>query len=122
MSSASSSDVDGPLAARYGGADDDDDDDDGLLSVVSLNISPGKKTNGHMAKAPHYGGPSRRGGRHSAADVSGTGPLTLRDQEQVRSHLRDEADHVAIERCEEGHLQSSAGEPFSKGTAGEYGA
>ena len=78
MSSASSSDVDGPLEARYGGTDEDE----AALDMLSLSVSPGKKANGIVAS--QHGGPSRRGGRHSmAADVSRTGPLTLRDQEQV---------------------------------------
>ncbi len=81
MSSSSASDVDGPLEARYGGTDDDDD---GVLSALSLNISTGKKPNGLAGKAGYRAGPSKRSGRNSvAADISGTGPLTLRDQEQV---------------------------------------
>ena len=79
-SSASSSDVDGPLKARYGEATDDEETNAGVLSALSISLSPAKP-NG-LGKS--YGGPSKRGGRHSvAADTSGTGPLTLRDQEQV---------------------------------------
>lgn len=87
ISSASSSDADGPIEARYGrNVDDDNDDDkDGGLSVLSLSVTPGKKMSG-LGNAAYNGGPSRRGGRHSvAADITGTGPLTLRDQEQVRN-------------------------------------
>ena len=82
MSSAASSDLDGPLEARYGGTDDDDE---GVLSSLSLNIIPGRKAETPMAhgKTTKINGRSRKEGRHSVADISGTGPLTLRDQEQV---------------------------------------
>lgn len=48
-----------------------------MLSALSINVSPAKK--GGMAGSSR---PSKRSGRHSVA--AGTGPMTLREQEQVR--------------------------------------
>ena len=65
------------------GQTEDEVDPMSVLSALSLNVSPGKKkaSNGDSKSAS---GPSRKGGRHSVGgDVSGPGPLTLRDQEQV---------------------------------------
>jgi len=75
--SSVSSDDGGAVDARYS----QDTEDDAVLSTLSLNISP--KANG-AGRRSYGGGPSKRSGRHSvAADISTTGPLTLRDQEQV---------------------------------------
>lgn len=54
------------------------------LSGWSISVNP--IANGRGGKSYH-GGPSKRNGRHSvAADMSGTAPLTLRDQEKVSFH------------------------------------
>jgi hypothetical protein len=74
VSSASDSDFESTLDARYGNTDDEDEN---VLSALSINVSPAKK--GGMAESR---GPSKRSGRHSVA--AGTGPMTLREQEQVR--------------------------------------
>ncbi|ORY31357.1 hypothetical protein BCR39DRAFT_89832 [Naematelia encephala] len=94
---SSSSDVDGALAARYGGGTDDESD--GPLSSLSLNVSPGKRPNGlGSSRTSYYAGPSRRAGRHSvAADVSSTGPLTLRDQEQQLNAAKKDIFNLQLE-------------------------
>lgn len=74
VSSASSSDA-GRINKRYGDTDDESDAA-GVLASLSINITPGKGKKGYAA------GPSKRSGRHSVA-LEGTGPKTLREQEQV---------------------------------------
>jgi hypothetical protein len=117
------------MNARYGAAEglgsDDESESMGVeaLSGLSLNITPGRKVLSGAVRGKGYGGPSRRGGRHSvAADTSGTGPLTLRDQEQVGFHLNTfvirELRCLAIERSEEGHFQSPTGKSLPQGTIG----
>lgn len=74
------------LERRFGG-ESEDEEADNVLTALSINISPGKKgrTAGGGVKGAYHGGPSKRSGRHSVAADSGagTGPMTLRDQEQV---------------------------------------
>jgi hypothetical protein len=87
-SSRSDADAERALEQRFGGdSDADQEDAENVLTALSINISPGKKTQARAAggggKTPYHGGPSKRSGRHSVAADVGTGPMTLRDQEQV---------------------------------------
>ncbi|OCF33425.1 hypothetical protein I316_04845 [Kwoniella heveanensis BCC8398] len=95
-SSASSSDIDGPLEARYGG---EDTDDEAVLASLSFAASPLKNGSGVPKREPYAGGPSRRGGRHSVAagDVSGNGPMTLRDQEKQLEESKKEVFNLQLE-------------------------
>ncbi|WVF69243.1 hypothetical protein IAT40_004019 [Kwoniella sp. CBS 6097] len=95
-SSASSSDIDGPLEARYGG---DDTDDEAVLASLSLAASPVKNRSGVPKREPYAGGPSRRGGRHSVAagDIAGNGPMTLRDQEKQLEESKKEVFNLQLE-------------------------
>lgn len=78
-------------AGRYATDEDDDEYDHGILSALSINVTPGKAKKGPGGGAggggkstnPTGAGPSKRSGRHSVAADSGNGPMTLRDQEQV---------------------------------------
>ena len=69
---------------------EDDDEAAGILSALSINVSPGRRKTG-LEKVG-----KQRGGRHSvgSGDVSGA-PLTLRDQEQVSrfERVRQYADY-----------------------------
>ncbi|WWD18405.1 hypothetical protein CI109_102855 [Kwoniella shandongensis] len=93
--SSSTSDIDGPLKARYGGGGDTDDE--AVLSSLSLAMSP--KKGGMGGRTPYHGGPSRRGGRHSVAagDIAGNGPLTLRDQEKQLEDTKKEVFNLQLE-------------------------
>jgi hypothetical protein len=84
---SSRSDIDA-LEQRYGG-DSDEEDAENVLTALSINISPGKQRG---ARTPYHSGPSKRSGRHSVANDLGAGPMTLRDQEQVRPPLSESAD------------------------------
>ena len=75
---SSASDSEGPLRARYGS----EDEDEGVLSALSINVSPAKRHGTTSGKAYHAG-PSKRSGRHSVAADVGSGPMTLREQEQA---------------------------------------
>lgn len=99
-SSASGSDAEGATGAGYG--DTTDDDDHGVLSALSINVTPGPgKKNGNglagsvAARAAYHGGVSKRQGRHSVAADVGNGPMTLRDQEQVSVGLRSTLEEQA---------------------------
>lgn len=86
---SSRSDVDA-LDQRYGG-DSDEEDAENVLTALSINISPGKQRG---ARTPYHTGPSKRSGRHSVANDLGTGPLTLRDQEQVSAPISFRMDEL----------------------------
>jgi hypothetical protein len=125
VSSASDSDFESTLDARYGNTDDEDEN---VLSALSINVSPAKK--GGMAGSR---GPSKRSGRHSVA--AGTGPMTLREQEQVRGlpqrdmistfTPREEVTSLMVgagaRLGEERQLQPPAGEPLSERTSRQHG-
>ncbi|WWC88754.1 uncharacterized protein L201_003667 [Kwoniella dendrophila CBS 6074] len=97
VSASSSSDIDGPLKARYG--DGAETDDDALLSSLSLATSPVKRGVQAPKKDPYHGGISRRGGRHSVAagDMSNNGPMTLRDQEKQLEESKKEVFNLQLE-------------------------
>ncbi|WRT67702.1 uncharacterized protein IL334_004674 [Kwoniella shivajii] len=95
---SSSSDIDGPLKARYG--DGGDTDDESTLSSLSLATSPQKMGYGGGApkKESYHGGISRRGGRHSVATGDlGNGPMTLRDQEKQLEESKKEVFNLQLE-------------------------
>ncbi|RSH89332.1 hypothetical protein EHS25_002444 [Saitozyma podzolica] len=87
VSSASDSDFESTLDARYGNTDDEDEN---VLSALSINVSPAKK--GGMAGSR---GPSKRSGRHSVA--AGTGPMTLREQEQELDSVKKDNFNLQLE-------------------------
>ncbi|EIW73667.1 hypothetical protein TREMEDRAFT_26645 [Tremella mesenterica DSM 1558] len=99
-SASSASETDGPLRDRYGS-----EDDDNVLSQLSVNISPKRRQNGvgwmggvtPRAKQSYHGGPSRRNGRHSVAADVGSGPMTLREQEQQLEAMRKEFFSLQLE-------------------------
>nr|XP_018262463.1 uncharacterized protein I303_05480 [Kwoniella dejecticola CBS 10117]OBR84621.1 hypothetical protein I303_05480 [Kwoniella dejecticola CBS 10117] len=95
-SASSTSDIDGPLKARYG--DGGDTDDETILSSLSLAASP-QKANGVPRREPYHGGISKRGGRHSVAagDMGNNGPMTLRDQEKQLEESKKEVFNLQLE-------------------------
>ncbi|KAI9631943.1 uncharacterized protein MKK02DRAFT_21589 [Dioszegia hungarica] len=88
VSSASSSDA-GRINKRYGDTDDESDAA-GVLASLSINITPGKGKKGYAA------GPSKRSGRHSVA-LEGTGPKTLREQEQELDSVKKDNFNLQLE-------------------------
>ncbi|GFZ45294.1 hypothetical protein JCM24511_03020 [Saitozyma sp. JCM 24511] len=86
-SSASDSDFESTLDARYGNTDDEDEN---VLSALSINVSPAKK--GGVAGSSR---PSKRSGRHSVA--AGTGPMTLREQEQELDSVKKDNFNLQLE-------------------------
>ncbi|ORX40156.1 hypothetical protein BD324DRAFT_648758 [Kockovaella imperatae] len=101
MSMESANSEDRIAAGRYEGMEDEDEDEDvtpgtaaGILSTLSINVSPAKKRGGVEGK-----GGKQRGGRHSIGpgDVSGTGPLTLRDQEQQLNAAKKDIFNLQLE-------------------------
>lgn len=76
ISSVSSSEATGQKPGRRYGDTDDESDATGVLASLNINVTPRRGGKAYAA------GPSKRNGRHSVA-LEGTGPKTLREQEQV---------------------------------------
>lgn len=104
MSSLSSADGVGGAAldGRYNLSDPDADSDadaTGILANLSVNVTPSTANNAAGRKSYHAG-PSKRSGRHSVANDN-TGPMTLREQEQVSRSTGGESGcvHYRDENC-----------------------
>ena len=73
----------GALDGRYDvGASDSESEAAGVLTNVSINVTPSAAAMMKSKAQGQDGGPSKRSGRQSAVP-DGNGPMTLREQEQV---------------------------------------